>query len=918
MLRVAVAVAQRAAHGQRLVDDALQRRALEGLAEGVGDAVAADDALDVHGLRHLDQGLVVAERQQGLAHAARHRRQAVDHRLGLGLEQVDLQLLLGLVDLEPRLLVRLQALALGLRGEVGQLLLLLLQLPGQLDLLQLVAQVGEDEGELALGRLDLDPVAELGRLGDELGLLPSDLLLLRLRHEVALQLLDLDAGEDHLALGGLQQLPDLVVQERGAEHLHVVHAHAVLGEQHAGPLGLAVGLGRIGLRRQAEDRVADERGVRAVEIRRVEGLGPALQHAARVVAQVLDVVLDGEPLVGIALEVDHVADVEPDLDVILALDLHVVGDAVVAGLEVDRLQETIGGLGLAGRELHDGQLLVVAQERRLAALHDARLAGLGDDLDGVADVDLDARSALVLVVQDDRVRGRLHRGAIDRPATDVLLPAGVAASHRELVAGRRVLHRLEARGRRPLHEPLGTAPRPQPAAGGPLVGLLGNGAAARAGVAQRPQLTEVLVVDLGLVVAGVPERDLLVAQHTPDERLLARVGQERPGALDHLDGAVGLVHDVAGLALGDGHGDVLDATVLANDVVLLPRVVDLGLAAADEQLLAGLDLLAGLVGVVRDDLDVDALVGLQLDGAELPRHLAVVVLALDEALGRLREHDLRAVLVALLAVLVDQDAVLQVLQAGGLADVDAAPDVGAGVDRDDADAGGRDEERDLGALDDEALARGELRGRERLREGLGRGAGLGLALGLGLVVALRGRLGLLLLAADGADDGLAPVLERLLLVVDEGLQVLVLVELVAAHDLRALARPERERRVARDLDLASGGQLLRRLGDLGLREHEVAGGAEDGVEDRRVPALGHHVHRLDGLLEALRRPEALGPLVVDDALLLGRRVDDGRAGVDPDLAGRRVLHADEAVRVEDEIPLLGVAHGFLFSLLPGT
>src|SRR3972149_1087891 len=90
----------------------------------------------------------------------------------------------------------------------------------------------------------------------------------------------------------------------------------------------------------------------------------------------------------------------------------------------------------------------------------------------------------------------------------------------------------------------------------------------------------------------------------------------------------------------------------------------------------------------------------QLDGAELPRWAAFIS-RLDELLGRLREHDLRPLLVALVAALIHEDRVLQPLQGQGVADV--LPAIGH-----DRHTRRWDVERDLGALDDDLPPDGQV------------------------------------------------------------------------------------------------------------------------------------------------------------------------------------------------------------------
>ncbi|OPZ37080.1 MAG: hypothetical protein BWY99_01931 [Synergistetes bacterium ADurb.BinA166] len=256
------------------------------------------------------------------------------------------------------------------------------------------------------------------------------------------------------------------------------------------------------------------------------------------------------------------------------------------------------------------------------------------------------------------------------------------------------------------------------------------------------------------------------------------VGQEDLRAPHDGDVALVPVQDVPGLSGRDGDAVVDLAAVVLDNRVLFPREVDHPILAGDEQLLPHLVLDAILL-VVGDDLDVDARVLIELDGAELPglEDLApgVRVLALREDLGRLRENDGRAVLVALVPVLVAEEAVLEALEGDGLADQVPV------LVLHDLDAGRRDVEGDVRPLHDELLTHRQILGLDVLSGGR-------------TVVQKRSE-AIVAPAFDGSGrlhDGALPVLPGGVLVVDAGKDVLVGADVVALEDLAHLARPERE------------------------------------------------------------------------------------------------------------------------------
>ena len=156
-------------------------------------------------------------------------------------------------------------------------------------------------------------------------------------------------------------------------------------------------------------------------------------------------------------------------------------------------------------------------------------------------------------------------------------------------------------------------------------------------------------------------------------------------------------------------------SVILHSVVLLTGEVDRGGGAGDEQFipdrvrLALFAVVTVIVRVVRDDLDVHALDGaVKLDGAELDFLLAVGV----ELLGGAGEHHLGTADVPLVPVLTDEDAVLHPFQCQRVADIGTAF-------LDHLHAGGRDVEGNIGSLDDQELAHGQILG-DVLGQNLGR------------------------------------------------------------------------------------------------------------------------------------------------------------------------------------------------------
>jgi len=840
---------------------------LEELLEDVHDAVAADESHRGHRLGHLLHHGALSEGVERRDEVGVECLRLVDDGLDLGLELLQLDGLGLASDIEASLFrVRLN---LGRDGRDFRSCLGIEQLVR--DLLGFRLGVGFDdrevELELELGRFRLQRHRGTLRLRPGQSDLAVQLFGLSHEGEVAVGLGQVEGILDDLALGADEELLDLRILQRDAQNLEIVDPHPVLVEDvtRAGRL-----LAFVGRRHLAEDDVTEGIRAVAVELLHAELLNRVADLGAHVIAQELDVVVDVEPVLRVALEVDSVAQLDVELDEVAGLDLDDVADHVGRRLEEDGAQRVVHRLRLAARQGDDLRRLVVLEHEGSRTLHDAAFAVLADQEHREARPDGRGDRSVVLRVEDDAARRRELRLAI------------------EGVTRQRLGSRLD-------HHPAGGVGRD--GRGDRRVGLV-LGGRADVGAVEESRVAaacphEVLVLDAeashvdleSLVVARVKQFARLQIESALSDDLPTGIGEEDLRTSHEADDAGLTIEDVASLTGRDGDGVVHVLLAVLDDGVLLAGEVDGLLLTRDEEFIARLVGHACLVGVVRDDSDVDAARRSELLRSEL-LGLRLVRVGLDgcrhELLGGSREDDGRAVDVALGAALVQKEAVLETLERHGLADVAL---LATGLLRDDLDAGGRDVEGDVRAADDEELAhRQVLLGRDVVDDRLGLGL---LRLGRSRALTLTRRSALRL----GLDDGLAPVRLRRFLVVDSDEQVLVAAEIVTLDDLRHLTGPEREGAGSCDVDLLSdsevGGRHL-----AGTRRVLVGRVLEDDV-----PALGSRLERARRLLE-LDGLEALRPVVEDDRAV--RASETGLVGTHEDRNVTLRLVGDEGVLVRGE------------------
>jgi hypothetical protein len=196
--------------------------------------------------------------------------------------------------------------------------------------------------------------------------------------------------------------------------------------------------------------------------------------------------------------------------------------------------------------------------------------------------------------------------------------------------------------------------------------------------------------------------------------------------------------------------------------------------------------------------------------------------------------------------------------------------------------GGRDVKRDLGALDHQQLAQGQI-GRVDLwlELVLGRGAGR--------TVGSRGL---------GLDDGLGPVGARRFLVVDADDQVLIRAQAVPLDHAHHLAWPGREGGRARNVDLAPHVQIGQVVGCAGLGGFAILG----RIFEHDVPAFGRDGKQLDGVFE-MAAFEFFGAAVKGDGLIRVGQAGLVRAHIVDHVALGLVQDVGILVRGEDQVPL---------------
>lgn len=869
-------------------------RSLEQLLEDIHDAVAADESHRSHGRGHLLHHGALSEGVERRDEVRLKSLRLVDDGLDLSLELLKLDLLVLASDDKARLIrVRLDF---GLDGRDFRPRRLRLELVR--DLLGLRASVGLDhrqvELELELGRLGLQRHRGALRLRLCHGDLTLQVLRLLRIGKVTIGLGEVEGVLDDLALRAHQKLLDVRVLHRHTQDLEVIDAHAVFRE------GEAVADCLLALdfcRQLAQHDISEDVGAAAVELLYIELLHRVADLGPHVIAEELDVVVDVEPASRIAFEADSVAQLDVEATEVAGLDFDDVGHHVSRRLEEDRAKRAVHRLRLATRERDDLRGLVVLEHEGARSLDDTPLARLPDEQHSEPGPDGRLDSAVVLRVEHDRTGSRELVLPIEGVARKRL---GRAADHHPTIGTRVVDHR-----------------------GGRRVGRhLASGIKVTRATPTRCEIdildAESLRVDRqSLFVARIDEFAELQIESPLSDDLTPRIGKEDLRAADETDDSRLAIEDVSCLACRDGDAVVQLLVTVLDDGVLLTGEVDGLLLASDEKLVSRGVLDAGVVRVVRDDADVDAASRSELLRAELLRLRRVRVGldgCLDELLRRLREDDVRSVHVALVTVLIEQEAVLQALEGDGLTHVAL---LAAHLLGDDLEAGGRDVEGDVDAADNEELAhRQVLLGRD-VKGRLGRFELLG-SLG-------RGRRGLTL-AADVSlrlDDGLAPVRLRGFLVVDADEQVFVAAEVVTLDDLRHLAGPEWEGDRARDVDL---------LSDSKRRSRQLpAAPARKLVVFRRVleddvPALGS---RLEGLRSVSKADgtELLALVVEDDWAVRACQARLVGTHEDRDITLRLVRDEGVLVRCQDHVPLAAVGAdvvdfvrrchvAFLFRFLP--
>ena len=137
--------------------------------------------------------------------------------------------------------------------------------------------------------------------------------------------------------------------------------------------------------------------IRIVLIEVIDGviLGGTLQQRADTVTQILDIVVNCEPLVHICLvEVNAVANLDSSTDKVLGFNIDKVRNLIVFVAQVYGLNQLVSGLGTTSRQLQTLQILVIVKQNGLRTTNHLTLTILGNNIDSITSPNINAYNAI--------------------------------------------------------------------------------------------------------------------------------------------------------------------------------------------------------------------------------------------------------------------------------------------------------------------------------------------------------------------------------------------------------------------------------------------------------------------------------------------------------------------------------------------
>ena len=376
------------------------------------------------------------------------------------------------------------------------------------------------------------------------------------------------------------------------------------------------------------------------------------------VAQVLNIVLNIEPLVHLGLiKVHAVGNLNLAADEILSLNINQVRNLIIFMSQEDSANEVISSLGATSAHLELFHSLVIIQHYGLGTANNLALAILGNNIHSITGPNINTHNTIQLVIQSDSTGLGVGSAARDICLSFQVCQSGVqrSGSHK----GEAVQVRLQAL----------------------LNSLFG----------------QIEVVSQNLIVAGIPQLTLSLGQLTLDNNFSAGVRQIHRGALYSRNLAGQTIHNVAAFTFGNGNCVMSNLIIIVDNSMFRTRIINHLVVASDEQLFAHRMNSAIVILILSDYLNIDAGNLRQLNRTE---HIAALGGAY-EALSGLGEHNLGTMDVALVAIFILQNTILQTLQSNSITDITIAIIV---VNSNNFNTSRRNVEGNFSALNDQNLA----------------------------------------------------------------------------------------------------------------------------------------------------------------------------------------------------------------------
>ena len=470
---------------------------------------------------------------------------------------------------------------------------------------------------------------------------------------------------DHIALMAFKDFRNLTLNSK-RKNLAILYKHTIFAEETS--LMLIRSLFRSRIFRIINSNITNNITIILIEVLNSMLLNFALQKRTNTIAKILNIVVNREPTIHISrIKVNAVRNLYRALNKVLSLNRDNVRNLVIFIAEEYSMFDLISSLRLTSAKLKLFKSLIVIKKNGLRTADNFTSTILRDNVNCVASPNIKTYNTIILIIKSNGT------GLSIRSSTRNTSIAFKISKSLELTID--------------ITYTIGNAI----SSCGRTIKICGGSLNALRNCLFKRLLSKSSIISKSSLITRIPKIALTLTQLTLNNNLSARIGKIHRRTANSLNLAVHAVHYINTFTFRNSNCVMKNLFIIIDNCMLGTRIINHLIVASDKQLFTNRMDSAIIIGIFSNYLNINTGNLRQLNSAENITALG----RSHKTFSRLREHNLGAVDVALIAIFIFKDTILKALKSNRITNISKSVII---LKRNNFNSSRRNIERNISAL----------------------------------------------------------------------------------------------------------------------------------------------------------------------------------------------------------------------------